>query len=275
MRNLFQFLFRHFQYILFFLLEIFSGVLIVKESSFHQSAYINSSNQFIGNILEKQHAIKSFIYLRKENDSLAAENARLRGEQPYSLIASRDSFRITTDSNKRPAFKYIAAQVMNNEVNKINNYIVLNKGLKNGVRKNMGVVCDKGVVGIVKDVSDDFCVVISLLNSKSKVGVRIKEGNYVSMLWEGYDATTTSIYDLPKHIKIKKNDTVFTSGESWFYPPNLMVGTVKDFELKNGKNFYDIKVKLSNDFYALNNVYIVQSLLRAQTDTLLSKIHDE
>ena len=275
MRNLFQFLFKNFQYLLFIILEIISGYLIVKESSFHQSAYINSSNQLVGDLLEKQHQVKSFIYLRKENDSLAAENARLRGEQPYSLLSIKDSFFIVTDSNKRPAFKYISAEVINNEVNKVNNYLILNKGLKNRVRKNMGVICDKGVVGIVKDVSDDFCVVISLLNSKSRVGVRVDKGNYVSMFWEGYDATTASINDLPKHIKIKKNDTVFTSGESWFYPPNLMVGTVKDYELKNGKNFYEIKVKLSNDFYALKNVYVVQSLLRAQTDTLLSKIHDD
>ena len=275
MRNLFQFLFKHFQYLLFFALEIFCGYLIVQESSFHHSAYINSSNQVVGNILQKQHDAFSFINLKKENDSLAAENARLRGEQPYSFISSKDSFKIIVDSNKRAAYRFIAAQVINNEVSKTNNYIVLNKGFKNGVQKNMGVICDKGVVGVVKDVSADFCLVISILNSKLKVGARVNGGNYVSMIWEGYDATTTSIYDLPKHIKIKKNDTVFTSGESWFYPPHLMIGTVKDFELKNGSNFYNIKVKLSNDFYGLNHVYIVQSLLHNQTDSLLSKIHDE
>jgi rod shape-determining protein MreC len=246
----------------------------VIESSFHRTAYINSSNKIVGSMLDKKNQLYHFINLKKENDSLASENARLLGMQPFSFISTLDTFKIKTDSTKRVAFKYIAAEVINNEVDKINNYIILNKGLKNGVQKNMGVICDKGVVGIVKEVSDDFCLVISELNSKLRVSVRVGNGNFVSMFWEGYDATSASINDLPKHIKIKKNDTVFTSGESWFFPPKLMVGTVKDFELKNGKNFYEIKVKLSTDFYNLNRVYIVQSLLRNQTDSLIAKIHD-
>ena len=275
MRNLFQFLFRHFQYILFLLLEIVSGYLIVQESSFHKSAYINSSNQIVGSVLNKSHQAFTFINLQKINDSLAEENSRLRADEPYSFLPTKDSSKIVSDSNKKAAYQYIFARVINNETNRINNYIVLDKGYKNGIRKNMGVICDHGVVGIVKDVSADFCVVISVLNSKSKVGVKVNGGNFVSMIWEGYDATTTSIYDLPKHIKLKVNDTVFTSGESWFYPPHLMVGRIKEFELKNGSNFYNVKVKLSTDFYSLDYVYVVKSLLRAQTDTLFSKIHDE
>ena len=275
MRNLFQFLFKNVQYILFLLLEFFSGYLIVQESSFHHSAFLNSSNQVVGNILDDYHHAVSYVNLQKVNDSLNAEIARLKSEQPNAFFYQKDSFKIVSDSNKKAAYKYIAARVINNQTNRINNYIILDKGSKNGIQKNMGVICDKGVVGIVKDVSENFCVVISLLNSKSKVGVKVNNGNYVSMFWEGYDATTASINDLPKHIKIKKNDTIYTSGESWFYPPHLMVGTVKDFELKNGKNFYDIKVKLSTDFYQLEYVNVVQSLLRAQTDSLISKLHDE
>jgi rod shape-determining protein MreC len=275
MRNLFQFFLKYFQFFLFLFLEIVSISWIVKESSFHQSAYINSSNQMVGNISTYYHNAIAYINLKKVNDSLAAENALLKANQDYSFLFAKDSSKIITDSNKRAAYKYIVAKVISNETNKINNYIIIDKGSKNGIKKNMGVICDHGVVGIVKDVSDDFALIISVLHSKSKVGVRVKESNFVSMMWDGYDATTTSIIDLPKHVKIRKNDTVYTSGESWFYPANIMVGTIADYELKNGNNFYQVKVKLSTDFQALEHVYVVNSLLRAQTDTLTSRLHDE
>jgi rod shape-determining protein MreC len=229
----------------------------------------------VGNVLNYYHNIKSYVNLKRVNDSLAADNAMLKANQTYSFMMLKDSSKMIVDSNKRAAYRYIAAKVISNETNNLNNYIIIDKGFKNGIRKNMGVICDHGVVGIVKDVSDDFALIISVLHSKLKVSVRVKESNFVSMMWEGYDATTTTIGDVPKHIKIKKNDTVYTSGESLIYPANLMVGTIDEFELKNGYNFYHIKVKLSTDFQSLEHVYVVNSLLRAQTDTLTSRIHDE
>jgi rod shape-determining protein MreC len=275
MRNLFQFFIKYFQFFLFLFLEIISISWIVKESSFHQSAYINSSNQIVGSALNYYYGFTSYIHLKKVNDSLVAENALLKSHEEYSYLLSKDSSKFVLDSNKKLAYQYIVAKVISNQTTNINNYLLIDKGSKSGIKPNMGVICDHGVVGIVKDVSENFSLIISVLHSKSKVGVRVKESNFVSMVWDGYDATISSITDLPKHVKIKKNDTVYTSGQSWFYPANLMVGKIDDYGLKNGSNFYQVKVKLSTNFQALSYVYVVNSVLRAESDSLTVKLHDE
>ncbi len=275
MRNLFSFITAYFSFFLFVFLELLAGSLIVQESSFHQSAYNNAAINLTGNVMKTYAGVQSYFHLKAINDSLAHENARLREHQLDAYQFSSDSTKLVLDSLGRPAFKYISAKVVSNTTTALNNYILLDKGKADGIQSNWGVICPNGVVGVVKDVSEHFCSVISLLHNKSKVSVRVAKSNFVSMTWKGYNASYAQIEDIAKHVPLKKGDTVYTSSETWFYPPNLMVGTVDKFELTEGSNFYFVKVKLSTDFSNLNFVYVVNPLLRNEVDSLQSKMKDE
>ena len=64
-------------------------------------------------------------------------------------------------------YEYIVAKVINNSVNRSNNYLTINRGSKQGIAKGMGVICSAGIVGKVVFVPDHLAVVQSLLNKDS------------------------------------------------------------------------------------------------------------
>lgn len=272
MNNLFRFFIKNVNIFLFAFLFIISIFQMINESSFHKSAYINSANAFVGNINATLTSATDYLALKRINDSLAAENAYLKGKQFNAYMHTIDSSWIVKDSVHKPIFKYTFAKVVSRTNDKINNYIIIDKGYLNGIKNGDGVVTDNGVVGTIKDVSANYSSIITVWHSKLKVGINLKNNsNFGSLEWQGYDATHAQITDVPAHVKITKGDTVYTSGSSWVYPPNLMVGKIDQFELNKGKDFYDIKVKLSADFYNLHYVYVINSFHKAEQDSLVDK----
>jgi len=271
MRNLFLFITKYFAVILFVLLEIWSGWLIVNESDYHNSSFNNTALSMRGSVEEWYSDMRLYFRLRRVNDSLASENARLRALLPDAYMIQNDSAKVILDSLQHPAFKFLMARVVSNTFTNQNNYLIINKGKDFGIQSGWGVVVNNGIVGVVKDVSDHYSTVLSLLHNKTKVSVRVNKSNFVSMTWKGMNASYAEIDDIAKHVPLKKGDTVFTSSETWFYPPGYMVGRVEKFELNEGSNFYNVKVKLSTDFSNMNYVYVVNPLMRAEVDSLKAK----
>jgi rod shape-determining protein MreC len=156
-------------------------------------------------------------------------------------------------------YTYIEAKVINNSVNKRNNYITLDRGSLHGIREKMGVICGDGIVGTIKDVSEHFCTVISFLHKDSKVSAQLNSSNeYGSLVWEGRNPKFASLKDIPTHVKVKLGDSVSTTGFSQKFPKNVFIGRVIKCDLKSGDNFYNIEVALSTNFTTLRYVYVVE-----------------
>ncbi|NJK85384.1 MAG: rod shape-determining protein MreC [Bacteroidales bacterium] len=151
-----------------------------------------------------------------------------------------------TGANKK--YVFIHARVINNSTDKQYNYITLNRGNKDGIEKEMAVVCSDGIVGVVKEVSENFSSVISLLNLNIKINAKIKKSGYFGPLqWTGTGYRKAVLSDIPHHVKITLGDTIVTSGFSAMIPEGYMIGVISDFKLKGG-NYYEIEVDLSTDF---------------------------
>jgi len=160
-------------------------------------------------------------------------------------------------------YTFINAQVINNTVRNRNNYITLNKGSLHGVKPDMGIITHNGVIGIITDVSNNFSSAMSLLHSDIKISAKIKRNNQMgTVVWEGNDFRTATMMFIPPHIELTRGDTIVTSGFSHIFPPDIIIGTVGYFEVREGDNFYTLKVELACDFNSLNNVQIVKNLLR-------------
>jgi rod shape-determining protein MreC len=145
-------------------------------------------------------------------------------------------------------------------VTRLSNYITLDKGAKDGIKPDMGVVSVRGVVGIVFTVDEHFSVVIPLLNPKSKLSCKLNSGDYYgSLSWDGRDVHYANLEELPNHVEFQKGDTVVTSGFSAIFPPGLPVGTVVEMDNSRDHNFYSLKVKLATDFQRLKNVRVIQN----------------
>ena len=138
---------------------------------------------------------------------------------------------------------------------RILNYITIDKGEKDGLQTEMGVVNGNGIVGIVYLTSDNYSVVIPVLNSKSNISCKIKKSDYFGFLkWEGGSSEYAIVKDMPRHSLFSLGDTVVTSGHSAVFPGGIPVGTVEEMTDSQDGLSYQLKVKLFTDFGRLDEV---------------------
>lgn len=254
--------------ILFILLESLGLVFLVRNNKYQQAKFVNFTHNLKGVVYKRSSNVKDFTSLKEENRKLIEENNML-----YNLL--KDSYtddNYSVDSSSLRKYSFIHARVINNSTNKQYNYITLNKGRKHGIEKEMAVVCSEGVVGVVKEVSDNFSSVISLLNLNLKINAKIKKSGYFGPLhWTGVGHEKAILSDIPHHVNIQKGDTIVTSGYSAMFPEGWIIGEISDFKLKGG-NYFEVVVDLSTDFKNLGNVQVVKNYFREEQIELENSI---
>jgi rod shape-determining protein MreC len=158
---------------------------------------------------------------------------------------------------------------VNNSVSLQNNYITIHRGERQGVKKDMGVISPQGVVGIVVNTSENFAVVMTMLNRQGSVSAKIKKtGEVGKVQWDGQTPDYVTMVNIPKSVKIQKGDSVVTSGYSLSFPPNVMVGTVADVVDEKSSNFYTLKLKPATNFYSVEYVTVVDNLQKEEQKRL-------
>ncbi len=177
MKNIFVFIWRNHFVFLFLLLQSFAIYLLIQNNNYQRAGFINSANVVSGNFLNFYSNITEYFSLKKANEILASENAELKKHHPNSYFRYDVQVFNINDTIYRQQYNYRAARVVNKSVNKRNNYITLNRGSLHGVEPDMAVITPVGVVGIVKNVSENFCTVISMLHVNSKISAQIKNNN--------------------------------------------------------------------------------------------------
>lgn len=269
MRNLFLFFWRYNFFIFFLMLEVVCGFLIIRNNNFQQASVLNSTNSVAAEVNSLVSSVTNYINLGTTNDALARQNAGLKSLIPDVYYIDSALARINSDTVFKQQYTFINSRVVNNSVNRRNNYLTLNKGSNQGIRPEMGVISGDGIVGIVKDVSDHFCSVISFLHKDSRISARIKKNGYIgSMVWGGYDENIGTLRDIAKHVKVNKGDTIVTSSFSAIFPEGILIGIVTEVNPETGDNFQDIKVKLTTPFGKLTYVYIVTNLFKEEQEAL-------
>lgn len=276
MRNLFQFFIKYRVVFLFILLEAISFLFIFQYNNFHRAKLLNSSNRITGNILNQYNSTVEFLSLRKVNEELAEENARLLIE---NKIMTEQLATFETDSQLTKVdtlSQIISAKVINNSTNKYYNYITINKGRKEGVFPDMGLICPDGIVGIVVNSSDHFSTALSVLNSRWAINAKLIDTNYFgSLRWEGENPRTATLYEIPFHVNVNIGDTIVTSGYSSIFPEGLMIGVVSKIVEVKGDNFQELKVALSTNFSNLTYVNVVGDMLKEELKKLESETLNE
>ena len=269
MKSLFLLLWRNNFTLLFLLLWSISFYLVVRNNNFQQVSVFNSTNKIVASLLEAVNYVKEYINLKENNSSLARENSRLKSLLPGTWYEKSALRTMIEDTVRLQQYTYITARVVNNSINRRSNYLTLDKGSLQGVQKDMGVISSAGVVGIVKDVSKHYCTVMGVLHKNTRISTRFQNNNYFgSLVWDGSDSREATLLEIAKHVKFVKGDTLITTVYSSIFPEGVMVGTVKDFELKPGDNFYKITVTLSTNFANLSHVYIVDNLFKNEQRNL-------
>lgn len=284
MHNLTEFLAKHNHWFVFLVLEVLSMVLLFRYNSYQGSVWFSSANAVTGKVYEWDSAVESFFSLSGVNSQLTQRNAfleqqvRMLDDSIARLTRSQEAA-VTRLSSMVPfqGCRLIPAKVVANMVNRYDNLITIDKGSADGVKRDMGVVCGMGVVGIVYLVSEHYSIVIPALNSHSNISCTIQRRGYFGYLrWRGGSSQLAYLEDVPRHAHFKLGDNVVTSGYSSVFPPGVMVGKVLHvFNSADGLS-YRVQVKLSTDFARLRDVCLVDDsalqeridLMRAAQDSI-------
>ena len=240
--------------------------MIVKNQEYQKSVFLSSSNSMVSGMYEWSNSVVEFFKLRAANDNLSEENTALKNQiinlqNKLSMLKPETSDSVHFRIPPEMEYQFISAKVINSSTNKLQNYITLNKGAIDGIKIDMGVISDEGVVGIVKTVSNRFSVVIPILNPKIEVSCKFKRNNYNGgLLWSGEDYRYANMTDIARHVEIKLGDTIITSGLTSAFPEGIPVGNIEDFKIKESDAYYRIKVKLAVNFRTLSHVKVINYL---------------
>ncbi|GGG95997.1 MULTISPECIES: rod shape-determining protein MreC [Pedobacter] len=261
MRNLWIFISRYnafFLFIIFFTVGIY---LTVKNNSYQRSVTLNSTNQIVGTAYERLNVFKRYLNLGMVNDSLAAENAKLKSQllSLTTVDTAKDVKVVDTVTNQD--YTYLAAKVIKNSITLRNNVMTINKGSIDGIKSGMAVIApQKGVVGFIRDVSEHLATIQSLLHKDTKISVTLKKNNALgSLVWGdgNFDIKKAFIKEVPNHIKMYVGDTIVTSGFASF-PKGILVGRISKPNVATNDNFLSGEVNLFTDFSTLQYVYVVK-----------------
>jgi rod shape-determining protein MreC len=267
MQQIFNFLFKNSNRLLFLLLLCVSLLLTIQSHSYHKSRVISSANFLTGGVYEKINNVTEYLNLKTENDALALENARLKS----IIFNTKDTTSIRKPENLKSVAPedIIVSKVIHNTYNTLENFLTLNSGSKEGVKADMGVINSLGIVGIIDRTSTNYSTVVSILNLKSRINAKVKKSNHFgSLSWNGKSTGFVQLIDVPRLASIRKGDTIVTGGQSVIFPENINIGTIDKYYYEAETNYYVIDVKLFNDMTNLGHVYIIKSKDRDEVSNL-------
>jgi rod shape-determining protein MreC len=242
--------------------------LLFSANPYQKVVFYNASHKMTGRWSLRMSNVRDYFSLHNENRKLAEENAMLYNNLRTSFTGTSYYRTDSADTTVRRKYNYLTARAINNSVNKQYNFITLDKGSDAGIRPDMAVISNEGIVGVVKTVSDHYSSVLSVLNIEFTVSAKIKKNGYFGPLsWTGSSSYYAKLVDIPHHVKINEGDTIITSGYGGVFPEGIMIGTISDFKLKGG-NYYEVKVRLSNDFRKLDYVKVIGNYEKNEIDSL-------
>lgn len=258
--------------VVFLLLVVVSAVLMSRTSYYQGSKLVAWSNAVAGGWYQGVHSVGGYFDLKGENDRLGAENAMLKAQLESSYISYTDSVFTVNDTTYMQRYSYTEARVIKNSWSQQNNFIMINKGSKHGIKVDQAVVSPDGIVGVVMSVSKNFATIMPVLHSDSRNSVKVKRtGISGSLVWDGLDYRYAQVVDVPATHQFEDNDTIITSGLANDFPEGVPVGYVVEAEPMSGSGFYKVKIRLATDFNKLDHVYVINNRFREEQEELMAK----
>jgi len=274
MRNLLQLILRYSNFLLLVGLEVVAFMLIVRGNRYHYVAAQGAANVVVGGVQLMCDNVASYFRLRADNALLLEENTRLKAE--VLALQNRQEPMDQAADSVSPCYTYadkdytfIPARVIAYSNDRHHNYLTLNKGSRDGITEDMGVVGKDGIVGVVQSVSTHFAVVAPVIHEGIYISSLLRKNGYLATLhWRMPDTRKAVLEDVARHVDVQQGDTIVTSGMSAIFPADLPVGVVSEVSLGEGDSYYDIDVALATDFHSLRTVHVLQFAHRAELDSI-------
>lgn len=233
--------------------------MLFNGNDYPRSVYATSANAVAGEIYQINDNVQQFFSLRTENLELTEENARLLEE--IAVLQNRLEAGEERDSAylySHLGLHFVPARVVQIESGKRHNCFTLNKGTRDGVETDMGVVGAKGAVGIVSAAGERFSLVMPIVNEQMMLSCRLRPSLvYGPLEWDGTDNRFASLNNIARHAEVSVGDTVVTSGLTTAFPEGIPVGVVDNAELHETDAYYRIRVRLFTEFDRQRYVQVI------------------
>ena len=252
----------------FILLETAAIVMLNHNNSMQRLWTMRLSHGFMAKTWGFTQKVRGYFSLAGQNEELALENHRLRDMLREYEDAAKATDISLQSVTRDDGFVYTPAQIIKSGTNSQHNYLILDKGSEDGIVQNSGIISSKGVIGIVDAVSRHYSYAISFLNTEVNISSRLGGTGAVGPLaWDGKNTDGAILKEIPLQYRYSPGDTVYTSGYSVIFPPDIPLGTAGDASIINGAT-NEITVNLFQDYTALKFVTIVRNTRAAEIEAL-------
>ena len=243
----------------FIVLETASLYMLQNSAQLQRVWVSRAAIGFKGAVWGSTQGMRNFFALKSINRDLSRDNARLQQE----LFRSREMLRAahldTMRLRREPGFSMIPAEVVKISRNKQHNYFILNRGYEDGIQEKSGVVTREGAIGIIDAVSAHYAYALSFQNVDFSISARIgTEGAGGPLVWDGRSSRGALLKEIPLQYKYNPGDTVYTSGHSLLFPPDIPLGIAGNARVVNGST-NEIAVTLFQGLTRLRYVVVVHN----------------
>lgn len=275
MKNLLNFFIKHLSWLVFIFYVTISCILLFQTNPYQHYVFLTSANSISSAVYGEFNNVSSYFHLHEINEDLHNRNALLEFEvinlrnevKNLRLMVADTALTAATETSHN--FDFTLAHVISNSIYQPYNYITINRGSKDGIATEMGVIDQNGVVGIINVVGAHSARVISLLNPNFRLSCKVKSSDYFgSLVWDGNSPYYAVLEEMPRHVKFEKGDTIVTSGYSSVFPEGLIVGTIEEQLTDKNDNFFSLRIKLSTDFTHLSTVRVIKNNMQGELNQL-------
>jgi rod shape-determining protein MreC len=213
---------------------------------------------FIGIIQDAVSIIPNVLELKRENEILRQLNVNLSDEVNRLREARLENMRLRAmlGMKEKTGFKLVPADIVGKSLQLLRNTVTLNVGEQDGVKPDMPVISETGLVGKIITTSTHYSVGQLMLNKDFRASAKIQRSRIDGIIaWDGSEAVRLN--NVSKTADVKEGDVVTTSEYSSIFPPEIKIGIVARIAEQPGSLFKEIDVNPSVDFPSLEQVFVV------------------
>ena len=258
MNKILEFFYKYLVVILFVVLETIAFLLVVNKNDLQRSVAFRYATTLSAWTYSITNSVTDYFGLAEVNRLLVEENARLHEQiADYRLQLTLGGVHEVDSVASDGKVNFLTAKVVYNSVYDLQNYVIIDKGAEQGIEEDMGVFASQGVVGVVQRVSNNYAVVLPIINPEQVISARIKGNDQLgSLKWDGKSPLKAKLEEIPSHVNVAAGDTVVTSGFSAIFPEGVMIGVVDRARRIENTMYCDIDIALAVDFQSLTYVTV-------------------
>lgn len=256
------------EYILLIILSVISLTILSK----NEKPQVKHLRTFaLGNFAVLNEITRSVTSIFRNDislDELTKENAKLMLEvnRMRKLRSENDELRAMISFRDTSKYPLIPAKVVSKLVTKIQGNFIINRGFSDEIKKGMPVLSEKGLVGLIMDVAENYSVVRTLYNSNLNIAITLQRTNVNGIL--NYNGRNLVVKDIPTTYDVQVGDSIETSDFSSLFPPSIPIGIVKKKESNVLGLLHTITITAFAGISEADNLFILKVVPSKQINDL-------